>query len=231
MSQYRDKILLIDVGNSFIKWSFCGQNKSISISKFSIDMLPQTNNVWVSCVAHCDLLSGLDSANFVTTDYKFRSFKCGYKKPSDLGVDRFLAMIAAIELYKNQNLLVVDVGSAITFDVVLSSGKHDGGLIMPGLLAIRNSFDKFSTDNDSIQNHNLASNTIDAWLSGTSMMLLNAIKLQIDNYNDKYKDLVILLTGGGGKKVLPYLSVNIELHNDLVLDGLCIYAESTINRS
>jgi pantothenate kinase type III len=62
-------------------------------------------------------------------------------------------------------------------------------------------------------------------------MLLSAIKAQIKNYNDKYKNLAVALTGGDAEKVLPHLSGNIKHHNNLVLDGLGIYAQSTINQS
>jgi type III pantothenate kinase len=231
MSQYRGTVLLIDIGNSFIKWRFKGQDYSKPINKFSIDMLPDSDDIWVSCVAHCDILDGLDNTNFVSADFRSVGLECAYNNPEELGVDRYLALVAVNKLYSNTNVAVIDIGSAVTFDVLLSTGVHEGGLIMPGLLALRRSFDKFSTSNDSIQSDDIASSTVDAWLSGTSVMLLSAIKAQIKNYNDKYKNLVVALTGGDAEKVLPHLSGNIKHHNNLVLDGLGIYAQSTINQS
>ena len=229
MSHYRDKTLFIDIGNSAIKWSIDGQNYTSIIDDFSVEMLPKADNVWVSCVANCEILDGLSNINIATTDFKFGHLECGYKNPNELGVDRYLAMIAATDLYKNQNLLVVDVGSAVTFDVVLSTGLHKGGLIMPGLMAIRNSFAKFSTNNSDIQTKKLTQNSADAWLSGTSFMLLNSIERQIYSYKDKYKNITVIVTGGGAEKVLEYLSFNTHYHNNLVLDGLCIYAETLNN--
>jgi len=229
MSHYRDKTLFIDIGNSAIKWSIDGQNYTSIIDDFSVEMLPKADNVWVSCVANCEILDGLSNINIATTDFKFGPLECGYKNPNELGIDRYLAMIAATDLYKNQNLLVVDVGSAVTFDVVLSTGLHKGGLIMPGLMAIRNSFAKFSTNNSDIQTKKLTQNSADAWLSGTSFMLLNSIERQIYSYKDKYKNITVIVTGGGAEKVLEYLSFNTHYHNNLVLDGLCIYAETLNN--
>ena len=194
-------------------------------------MLPDSDDIWVSCVAHCDILDGLDNTNFVSADFRSVGLECAYNNPEELGVDRYLALVAVNKLYSNTNVAVIDIGSAVTFDVLLSTGVHEGGLIMPGLLALRRSFDKFSTSNDSIQSDDIASSTVDAWLSGTSVMLLSAIKAQIKNYNDKYKNLVVALTGGDAEKVLPHLSGNIKHHNNLVLDGLGIYAQSTINQS
>ncbi len=229
MSHYRDKSLFIDIGNSAIKWSIDGQNYTSIIDDFSVEMLPKADNVWVSCVANCEILDGLSNINIATTDFKFGPLECGYKNPNELGIDRYLAMIAATDLYKNQNLLVVDVGSAVTFDVVLSTGLHKGGLIMPGLRAIRNSFAKFSTNNSDIQTKKLTQNSADAWLCGTSFMLLNSIERQIYSYKDKYKNITVIVTGGGAEKVLEYLSFNTHYHNNLVLDGLCIYAETLNN--
>lgn len=229
MSHYRDKTLFIDIGNSAIKWSIDGQNYTSIIDDFSVEMLPKADNVWVSCVANCEILDGLSNINIATTDFKFGPLECGYKNPNELGIDRYLAMIAATDLYKNQNLLVVDVGSAVTFDVVLSTGLHKGGLIMPGLMAIRNSFAKFSTNNSDIQTKKLTQNSADAWLSGTSFMLLNSIERQIYSYKDKYKNITVIVTGGGAEKVLEYLSFNTHYHKNLVLDGLCIYAETLNN--
>ncbi len=229
MSHYRDKTLFIDIGNSAIKWSIDGQNYTSIIDDFSVEMLPKADNIWVSCVANCEILDGLSNINIATTDFKFGPLECGYKNPNELGIDRYLAMIAATDLYKNQNLLVVDVGSAVTFDVVLSTGLHKGGLIMPGIMAIRNSFAKFSTNNSDIQTKKLTQNSADAWLSGTSLMLLNSIESQIYSYKDKYKNITVIVTGGGAEKVLEYLSFNTHYHNNLVLDGLCIYAETLNN--
>ncbi|HIE77539.1 MAG TPA: type III pantothenate kinase, partial [Candidatus Thioglobus sp.] len=120
--------------------------------------------------------------------------------------------------------------SAVTFDVLLSSGLHSGGLIMPGLSALRSSFDKFSTNDQSEQAAPVASSTKDAWMSGTNLMLINAIKLQIDGYKDMYADSTIIFTGGGAQKVLRHLNGNHKYHENLVLYGLSIYAESIIKK-
>ena len=59
-------------------------------------------------------------------------------------------------------LLVIDVGTAMTFDVVDSEGFHQGGLIMPGLQALRASFPKFETSNLTVNNKVLANDTVNA---------------------------------------------------------------------
>ncbi len=230
MSQFSDQKLLIDVGNSNIKWIFAGEYSYTSVIDFKLDMLPNSNNIWASCVAHCDILAGADNINYVEPNYVSFGLECGYDNPEELGTDRYLGLVAAKDLYKNNNIVIVDIGSAVTFDVLLSSGLHSGGLIMPGLSALRSSFDKFSTNDQSEQAAPVTSSTKDAWMSGTNLMLINAIKLQIDGYKDMYTDSTIIFTGGGAQKVLRHLSGNHKYHEDLVLYGLSIYAQSIIKK-
>jgi type III pantothenate kinase len=59
-------------------------------------------------------------------------------------------MLGAINHFPNNPLLVIDIGSAITFDVIDKNGLHHGGLIMPGMKALRGSFEKFKTSDLSL---------------------------------------------------------------------------------
>jgi len=143
-----------------------------------------------------------------------------------LGVDRFLAMLGAIENYPSANLLVIDLGSALTIDIVNDDGVHKGGLIMPGLMALRKSFTKFSTENMSQSLTGLQNNTKDAWLSGTETMLIVTIKEQIKDFQSQYSNGVVLLTGGDITKLSNELPQSLNYFENLVLDGLVSYAES-----
>jgi type III pantothenate kinase len=60
----------------------------------------------------------------------------GYVDPQQLGVDRWLAMLAAFARYRSA-LCVVDSGTALTIDAVSGDGVHQGGLIMPGFSLMR----------------------------------------------------------------------------------------------
>lgn len=55
-----------------------------------------------------------------------------YKNPRHVGQDRLVCSFAARELY-GQPLIVIDFGTAITFDVVSSRGEYSGGIIVPGI--------------------------------------------------------------------------------------------------
>ena len=220
------KTLLIDVGNTAIKWQFNNVVHSVLAKDFELDLLPEAQSVFVSCVGDCDLLKALDNATFVKSSAQFVEFKSSYQVPTDLGVDRFLAMIGAIKRYPQQNLLIIDAGSALTFDLVFKNGEHQGGLIMPGLGVMRKSFQQFSTESLQLPLKPLADNTQDAWAFGTAQMLMSAINTQINQHLESIGDLLIVLTGGNAKIIALKIEHPIELCQDLVLEGLAKYAQT-----
>jgi len=219
-------ILFIDVGNTTVKWLFDGDYQSVPVSKFNLALLPESKQVFVSCVGDKTLLEGLKNTTFVESQATFNIFKSAYKNADELGVDRFLAMVATINQYPDQTRLIVDAGSALTFDLVLADGTHQGGLIMPGLGKLRRSFDQFCTESQQLHNHKLADNTSDAWACGTGQMFTSVINAQIERYLDEFGDLVVVLSGGDSKLLALRLSHAIKLQPNLVLEGLSIYAQT-----
>ncbi|WPE17541.1 type III pantothenate kinase [Candidatus Thioglobus autotrophicus] len=221
-----DNILLIDIGNTAVKWTFNGEYSSALASDFSIDLLPKATQVLVSCVGEQSLLKNFDKAIFVKSQAQFNNFKSAYKKSQDLGVDRFLAMIASIDQYPNQTRLIIDAGSALTFDLVLAGGEHQGGLIMPGLGVLRRSFTQFSSDSKQLALEKNANNTKDAWEYGTAQMFMSVINHQVETYLTQYGDLQIILTGGDAKIIAYRLKHAADIKPHLVLDGLALYAQA-----
>ena len=218
--------LFIDVGNTAVKWLFDGDYQSVSASKFNLALLPESKQIFVSCVGDKSLLNGIKNVTFVESQATFNIFKSAYKNADELGVDRFLAMIATINQYPDQTRLIVDAGSALTFDLVLADGTHQGGLIMPGLGKLRRSFDQFCTESQQLHNHKLADNTSDAWACGTGQMFTSVINAQIEHYLDEFGDLVVVLSGGDSKLLALRLSHAVKLQPNLVLEGLSIYAQT-----
>lgn len=151
----------------------------------------------------------------------------GYEQPSALGVDRWLAAIAAYD-YTPQSCCVIDAGSAITLDLVSAKGRHEGGYIVPGLALQRESF---------VTRTGLTLDTEAEWKSvvpglRTTDALDNGILAMVTGW------LVFLLkeSGEGGGRALyltggdaSVLSEQLGGHNvrhlvvpDLVLDGLTL---------
>jgi len=223
--------LFIDIGHSTVKWkTFSSKISKESVESFSASSLPNNKCVWLSAVAHSNILDSIKrefaNVELVLPCKKHGNLTIAYQTPSELGVDRFLAMLGAIENYPSANLLVIDLGSALTIDIVNDDGAHKGGLIMPGLMALRKSFTKFSTENMSQSLAGLQNNTKDAWLSGTETMLIVTIKEQIRDFQSQYSNGVVLLTGGDITKLSNELPQSLNYFENLVLDGLVSYAKS-----
>ncbi|MGE4570026.1 MAG: type III pantothenate kinase [Gammaproteobacteria bacterium] len=225
--------LLIDIGHSAIKWRLTDSAVvTQSIEDFSPDSLPACSAAWLSHVAHHESVEAIKqkfpSLIIIRTPAEYKTLSVAYPIPNELGVDRFLAMLGAQKHHPNKNLLIIDIGSALTIDVVAETGKHQGGLIMPGLAALRSSFDKFATNSNLKGFSGLQNATKAAWLGGTESMLISSIKIQIDDFLDRYTNSKVILTGGGAKDVASSINVAVDIYDNLVLDGIEHYAQTSL---
>jgi len=223
--------LYIDIGNSAIKWRTSDSKVfSEDIENFSIKTLNQSNTAWLSAVAHSDIVHNLSThfkvLNTIQPQKRYGNLTISYEDPSFMGADRFAAMLGAINHFPESPLLVIDVGSAITFDVIDKNGMHQGGLIMPGMKALRGSFEKFKTSDLSSGLKSLANNTDDAWKQGTYAMMIGAIHYQIESFQSTFSDGVISICGGKAKEFKQELPESIKFFDNLVLDGLESYSQS-----
>jgi len=223
--------LFVDIGHSAVKWrTLDSEVFSQNVDKFSEKYLPDNKSVWLSAVAYPQMVEAIikkfSNVEVVKSLSHFGSLTIAYKEPLDLGSDRFLAMLGAMKHFPDRNMLIIDVGSALTIDVVNNSGYHQGGLIMPGLQALRGSFAKFATNNQSLNFSSLQDSTVEAWLSGTQAMLISSIKEQITSFKTKQPDGIIVLTGGSVRSFVSELPETVNYFDNLVLDGLESYSKS-----
>jgi len=151
----------------------------------------------------------------------------GYEQPSALGVDRWLAVVAAFD-HASRACCVIDAGSAITLDLVSEQGRHEGGYIVPGLSLQRESF---------VGKTGLTLDAEATWKSvvpglRTSDALDNGILAMVTGW------IVFMMKGSaerGGRELYltggdaSVLSEQLDRHNvrhlvvpDLVLDGLAL---------
>ena len=223
--------LFVDIGHSAVKWrTLDSEVFSQSVDKFSEKSLPDNQSVWLSAVAHPQIVEAINiefsDVEVVKSLSHFGSLTIAYKEPLDLGSDRFLAMLGALKHFPDRNLLIIDVGSALTIDVVNDSGEHKGGLIMPGLEALRGSFAKFATNSQHLNSSNRQSSTKEAWLSGTQAMLVSSIKEQIIGFESERPNGIVILTGGIVRSLISELPETVNYFDNLVLDGLESYSKS-----
>lgn len=246
-------MLTIDIGNSRIKWALVEgglikENGCLDYNADNIETqlekacLPKSvTSAAVSCVASEKIKSrfkkwadenGLTNVEFAVTRDKQNGVVNSYQNSAKMGVDRWLAMVAAFNKYealKGDLICVIDCGTAITFDVLDFSGKHLGGLIMPGYQTMIQSLIK-GTENiknekkviyKPLQKPELASSTGDALVKGCSQIIVQGISGIIESYQKNTRTkLHCLVTGGDGEWVSSALTVDNEYDPFLVLKGL-----------
>ena len=149
-----------------------------------------------------------------------------YSDPSRLGVDRWLALLAA-RARVNGPCLVVDSGTALTVDRLEADGAHGGGFIIPGLALMRRSLEENTRIRLSAGYEagsvTLGHSTDAAVFHGSLAAAVALVRDALDSLREVSSDARLLLTGGGAIELLPHLGEEgAELVPDLVLDGLVL---------
>ena len=223
--------IFIDIGNSAVKWRTLESDVySNNVNEFSLTTLSQADTAWVSAVANLHIVDDLEThferVHLIPSQKKFNNLNISYGDSTSLGSDRFFAMIGAITHYPKKPLIVIDIGTAMTFDVIDGDGNNKGGLIMPGLGALRKSFLRFETTDVSTNIDGLASNTTDAWKNGTQAMLISSINNQIEKFNEMFSDGIVTICGGFVNEIKNELPNSVQIFDNLVLDGLECYSQT-----
>ena len=223
--------IYIDIGNSAVKWRTLESDVySKHVDEFLTSTLPQADSAWVSAVANLNIIEDIKTLfkefHLVQSQKNCKNLVVAYDDPSSLGSDRFCAMLGSMNHFPQRPILLMDIGSAMTFDIIDGTGFHQGGLIMPGLASLRKSFTKFETNDLSVLDTYLASDTENAWKNGTQAMLISSINNQIDRFQDKYTDGVVAICGGTVDKIRSQLPKSIQIFDNLVLDGLECYSQT-----
>ena len=148
-----------------------------------------------------------------------------YVEPGKLGVDRWLAMLAARQK-STEPCVIVDSGTALTIDVLGGDGEHRGGFILPGLSLMRESL-QANTGIRLAEGHEELTlepghSTEAAVFNGTLTALIAIIE-RVTNSITEAAQPPLFFTGGGADLLAAYMSLpKIEVVAGLVLDGLAI---------
>ena len=156
----------------------------------------------------------------------FRSklpIKIEYETPETLGTDRIAAVTGAYKIFPENHTLVIDAGSAVTYDFL--SGKiYKGGNISPGLKMRFNALHKFTHKlplvNPAEKYRFLGKNSVEAITAGVINGLVYEINEYIRTFEKKYSDLKVILTGGDSGYLKGKIDHKITYMPDIVVDGL-----------
>ena len=191
-------------------------------------VVPSLEAAWVNC---CEkhFSSNLQSTPFIVNDTTLApliSIQIDY--PSEVGADRLVNAIAAWSAHKT-NLIVIDFGTAITFDCVTAKCEYLGGSILPGIAI---SLEALASKTAKLPHIDISTppagvigkNTVDAMKSGIlygyGVMIDGLIEVLGNAMCDDFNKLTCLATGGMANLVVPYSKkVNI-VDQLLTLKGL-----------
>ncbi|MEX0431662.1 type III pantothenate kinase [Spiribacter insolitus] len=237
--------LLIDVGNSRTKWILAedGHVRGAARAVGHDDLVPLYDE-WAALRAAPQRVRGVSvgggeavaaidqwitdhwglAPQWLQTPALGGGIRVAYADPGQLGTDRWLAMVGA-RAADYLPACIVDCGSAITLDVVDSQGRHQGGLILPGLSAqqagLASVAPRLPTVDLATKTPFLTNNTHDAlasgYLHGTAMALQGLIRRAMAASTER---LTPLFTGGDATLIARYLDMDVRLRPDLVLEGL-----------
>ncbi len=147
-----------------------------------------------------------------------------YEQPKTLGKDRIAAVVGALALKPGRDLLVIDAGTAITYDFLDASAAYHGGNIAPGLRMRARSLHAFTQRLPEVEPDEnfglLGKNTTDAILNGVMYGVVFEINGYFDTLKIKYPELSIFLTGGDANYFVSKLKSPIFAEKYLVLTGL-----------
>lgn len=147
-----------------------------------------------------------------------------YETPETLGKDRLAAAVGANELFPDQNILIIDAGTAITYDLVSEKNQFVGGNISPGLQmrfkALNHFTGKLPLVSYSDEFQPIGKNTTDAIRAGVQNGILFEIDQTIDLFNRNYQNLQIVMTGGDSIFFDKKLNYSIFVHFNITLIGL-----------
>lgn len=231
--------LIVDVGNTFVKFAVFEHNKLIFKESFELSefkkrfvtlkkAFPELQDAIISSVGK------LSKANVKTVKEEFRvlelnhetklPFNNKYATPKTLGVDRMALVSASVDQFGRNNVLIIDAGTCITYDFITHKNEYFGGAISPGIRlrykALHNFTAKLPLLEKKVPENIIGNSTENAIHSGVILGVVNEIDGVIERYREKHQDLTVILTGGDANFLSNQLKNSIFANSNFLLEGL-----------
>lgn len=241
-------MLVLDIGNTNLRWAV---SDGISLGEMRVvrhggaspldlladwERLERPDRVVVSNVGGSPVAAAIGRTTraywglepeLMQTRSRYGGLRIAYDVPARLGVDRWLALVAAHQLAPTPTL-ILDAGTAATFDLLLADGQHLGGLILPGVEMMRASL-LAGTQIPRIESEP----TDELWAVDTGPAVaaasLQAIAALTTRLYDRMSEQAqqqpaLVLTGGDAERLTAAMDRPYRLIPDLVLRGLVAVA-------
>lgn len=231
--------LTIDQGNTVAKltlWDGCRVVAHTGVEALTTDSLEEfVGKVSLQAAMYCSVAGDGEAvmkqlARMAGKVYRLDSrmpmpMVIDYKSPCSLGADRVAAAVGAMTLYPGEQLLVVDIGTAVTYDVVTAEGHFIGGNIAPGVKMRLESLNRYTArlplvavpETIGSDEPMLGIDTRSALLRGA----LHGIAGAVSYYSSRLQgDVRVVLTGGDARIIAPLCSIPLHVEEHLVDIGL-----------
>ena len=232
-------LLTIDVGNTRIKAAVFEQNTLVELfifikkellteTNYILNKFPKIKNLVVASVGNVEKelfwsIKNSVEIHFITHESKF-PFTNLYTTPTTLGIDRMVLATGAVVQFPNQNRLVIDVGTCITYDFVDENDNYLGGAISPGIRlryeTLHQRTAKLPLLTKNYPESFIGNSTQESIHSG----VINGVVFEIDGfielYKTQYAKFIIILTGGDAEFLAIQLKNTIFANSNFLLESL-----------
>ena len=229
--------LVIDIGNTAVK-VYLFKNNEI----FKKEVLNENNlihslksypindisNIICSSVtkSYNDQLSEIfKKSNYY--DFSHNKLKLPFKnnyETKTLGQDRIGLISSAVMKFKDQNSLVIDIGTCITYDFIDSKNIYYGGAISPGIKMRYSSFNDYTSNlplvNFQDVNKTIGTNTEESLHIGVNNGIVGEINQYINSLKKSYSEFNVIITGGDSMFLLNKIKNAIFADQDFLASGL-----------
>ena len=227
--------LIVDIGNTRTKVAlFSGE----SLQKFYA--LENVNKQDLKSIQQQKINRGIISSVSGKVDYWLEAFPRvdwivlsqetrvpfinKYETPQTLGLDRIALVAAAAIKYPQQNVLVIDAGTCVTYDMLNARGEYLGGEITPGLQMRLKAMHNFTAKLPLVQVNPTVLLTGTSTEKSLQSGALNGLAAEIDGmvgrYSENFDNLMIVLSGGDTKVLAPLVKSGIFAPRNFLLEGL-----------
>ncbi len=230
--------LIIDTGNTLTKIALFQVREMVAFSSYSgvepqhiiqfCEANPFIKNAMISTVKEYPA----ELALFLSEKYNTIFFTHNtsvpvinkYDTPETLGKDRLAGVVGAQQLFATGNILVIDSGTAITYDLVTSKGEYLGGAISPGITMRYKALHTFTSRLPLLDYFDdaqlIGDDTSTSIHSGVLNGAVAEMEGMIQRYQLVYPDIKIILTGGDYNYFDKRLKIKTFAAPNLVLEGL-----------
>lgn len=241
--------LIIDLGNTRIKYFVFNNDKEIdstnlNLSDWEIELNKLLDNY--PSISRC-IISDVNGSitkeieNFLSplpliycsSELKL-PFESKYNPFNQLGSDRIALITSSMIEYPKEDILIIDLGTCITYDILTSNAIHLGGSISPGYLMRYKALNKFSGKLPLLEPEMvyevIGENTEQAIHSGVTNGIISEIKETVNYYKKEFKFLKVILSGGDAQKLSKTLKNTIFANKNFLAKGLNFILSSNINK-